>query len=334
MLEHTPLIIAHRGASGYVPEHTLAAYALAIFQGADYIEPDLVMTRDKVLIARHDNRLELSTNVAELPQFSARRDQRVVDGESVSGWFSEDFTLAEIRQLRAIERIPALRPANSRFDGQFSIPTFNEIIELVQALQQSGGRIIGIYPEIKHPAHFQQLDMAAEPVLIEALQQYGYRDRDDPVWLQSFEPQSLRQLRQMTALRLVQLLAAKGVSADQLGHAAALDYAGMASVRGLHGIREYADAIGVDKRMIVRPDTAGNLSVAQASSLVADAHAVGLAVHAWTFRAENAFLPTTLQSSSDPAAPGDLAAELTLFRQLGVDGFFLDHADIAVKLWR
>ncbi len=338
MIEPQPLIIAHRGASGYLPEHTLAAYALAIFQGADVIEPDLVMSRDGVLVARHDNRLELTTNVADLPQFADRRRMPRQDGELQQGWFSEDFTLAELRQLRARERIPDLRPANARFDGQFGVPTLTEIIALVQSLQRSCGRVIGIYPELKHPEHFRALELAPEPVLVSALRAVGYQERKDPVWIQSFAPQSLQRLRKLTDLRLVQLIAADGAPAaahQQSGQVTGLQsYAAQATTAGLRRISDYADAVGVDKHIIVRADADGALQTAGASTVVADAHAVGLAVHAWTVRAENAFLPPGLQSSPDPAASGDLAAELQFYRSLGVDGFFIDQADIAVALWR
>ncbi len=338
MTEQQPLIIAHRGASGYLPEHSLAAYALAVFQGADVIEPDLVMSRDGVLLARHDNRLELTTNVAELPQFAARQRTASVDGELLHGWFSEDFTLAELQQLRARERIPTLRPANARFDDQFALPTLTEIIELVQSLQRLTGRDIGIYPELKHPQHFRDLGLVPEPALVQALHAAGYEKRSDPVWLQSFEPQSLQRLRKLTDLRLVQLIAADGAPADlreQPGSdAQTQDYAAMATAAGLQRISDYADAVGLDKHIIARANAAGRLEPDHASAVVANAHAAGLCVHAWTFRAENMFLPGALQSSSDPAASGDLATELQLYRQLGVDGFFVDQPEIAVALWR
>lgn len=338
MSDPMPLIIAHRGASGYLPEHTLPAYALAVFQGADVIEPDLVMSGDGVLLARHDNRLDLTTNVADLPQFASRKRSATVDGELQQGWFSEDFTLAELRTLRARERIPQLRPANARFDDQFALPTLAEIIELVQSLQRLTGRVIGIYPELKHPHYFHLLGLAAEPALVDVLHAAGYRERTDPVWIQSFEPQSLRRLRELTDLRLVQLLAVQGVPADADAQPAAepllQSYTAMASAAGLQRISEYADAVGVAKQIILRADAAGRLDAANASTLVADAHVAGLCVHAWTYRAENAFLPAALQSSPEPAASGALKLELQIYRALGVDGFFVDQPDIAVALWR
>src|SRR5690606_28021931 len=203
--EAAPLIIAHRGASGYLPEHTLAAYAVAILQGADYVEPDLVMTRDGQLVARHDNQLGLTTDVAQRPEFASRKRTQSIDGQSQTGWFSEDFTLAEIKTLRAIERIPQLRPGNQRLDGAFEIPTLQEIIELVQAMQASEGRIIGLYPETKHPTHFQQIGLAMEKPLVRTLHRNGYLTPNAPVYIQSFEVDNLKTLKRLTKLRLVQL---------------------------------------------------------------------------------------------------------------------------------
>ena len=202
------IVIAHRGASGERPEHTIESYQLAIDQGADYIEPDLVMTRDGVLVARHENEIGGTTDVAEHPEFAARRRSQVVDGEPVTGWFTEDFTLAEIKTLRARERLPDLRPANRAFDGRFSVPTFEEIMQLVRDVnrRRSGGLKIGVYPETKHPAHFAGLDLPQEAAVLQTLQAFGYAGEGSPVFIQSFDPHNLRQLRDMTRLPLVQLL--------------------------------------------------------------------------------------------------------------------------------
>ena len=185
--EPHPLIIAHRGASGYVPEHTLASYALAILQGADYVEPDLVMTRDGQLVARHDNELGLTTDVSQRPEFADRKRTQRVDGVNLTGWFSEDFTLAELKTLRAIERIPTIRPGNARMDGSLEIPTLQEIIDLVKTLQLSERRRIGLYPETKHPTHFQKLGLAMEKPLVSILHRNGYAGRNAPVYIQSFD---------------------------------------------------------------------------------------------------------------------------------------------------
>jgi glycerophosphoryl diester phosphodiesterase len=202
----TPIVIAHRGASGYMPEHTLPAYSTAALLGADYIELDLVSTRDGQLIARHDNVLDLTTNVAELPEYRDRQTEKIVDGRVIRGWFSEDFTLEEIRNLRAIERIPTVRPANTRFDGHYTVPTLKEAIAAIQALQTMLTREIGLYIELKHPTYFDGIGLPMEATLIEGLRDSGYQAAHHPVYLQSFEVENLRRLNGMTDLRLVQLL--------------------------------------------------------------------------------------------------------------------------------
>lgn len=328
--EQTALIIAHRGASGYVPEHTLAAYALAVLQGADYIEPDLVMTRDGQMVARHDNELGLTTDVAQHPEFAARKRTQTVDGRSLEGWFSEDFTLAELKTLRAIERIPQVRPANTRFDGQFEIPTLQEIIDLVRRLEASQQRVIGLYPETKHPTHFQRLGLAMEKPLLTILEGNGYDSAEAPVFIQSFEVENLRMLSELTSIRLVQLLWIEGQPYDQQAHGKALSYAQMITPAGLRDIATYATGIGPEKSLVIARDAAGNL--AAPTALVGDAHAAGLTVHPYTFRAENSFLPGNLRTGSDPATPGDIDAELRAFLATGIDGLFIDQPDIAVRL--
>lgn len=327
-----PLLIAHRGASGHVPEHTLAAYALAVLQGADYIEPDLVMSRDGHLLARHDNELGLTTTVAQRPEFAARKRTRSVDGVSLEGWFSEDFTLAELKTLRAIERIPQLRPGNTRFDGQFEIPTLQEIIDLVQYLQVSERRQIGLYPETKHPTHFRQLGLPMEPALVRLLADNGYDSAAAPIFIQSFEVDNLKALSRLTSIRLVQLLWTDGQPYDQQVRGTELSYARMTTPAGLQAIATYAAGIGPEKSMVIarRPDG----SLGTPTALVADAHAAGLQVHPYTFRAENHFLPDELRSSPRAADPGDLAEELRRFLATGIDGLFTDHPDVAARLRR
>ena len=325
-----PLVIAHRGASGYVPEHTLAAYALAVLQGADYIEPDLVMTRDGQLVARHDNELGLTTDVAQHPEFAERKRTQAVDGVSLEGWFSEDFTLAELKTLRAIERIPQQRPANTRFDGQFEIPTLQEIIDLAKRLEASQQRVIGLYPETKHPTHFQRLNLAMEEPLVVTLKRNGYDSAEAPVYIQSFEVDNLKTLSKLTPLRLVQLLWVEGQPYDQQVLGSGLGYQQMITPQGLEAIARYASGIGPEKGMIIPRDAAGNLTTP--TSLVRDAQAAGLKVHPYTFRAENAFLPTRLRSGNDPTGRGDIDAELRTFLATGIDGLFIDQPDIAVRL--
>ncbi len=322
-----PIVIAHRGASGYVPEHTLASYATAILQGADFIEPDLVITKDGYLVARHDNVLDLTTDVSSRPEFAGRKTTKTVDGVTVTGWFSEDFTLNEIKTLRAIERIPGIRPANARFDGQFEIPTFQEIIELAQAYEKLLDRRIGLYPETKHPTYFDRLGLPLEEPLVKVLRRNGYEGRNAQVFIQSFEINNLRKLKGMTRIPLVQLLWIEGKPYDVEAGGGTLTYEQMATPAGLAQIASYAKGVGPEKRFILPLDSAGNLNLSSATRFVQDAHAVGLQVHPYTFRSENVFLPSNFKSSSDPNALGDGAGEIKVFLRTGIDGFFTDQTD-------
>jgi glycerophosphoryl diester phosphodiesterase len=301
-----PLVIAHRGASGERPEHTLAAYELAIDQGADCIEPDLVITRDGVLVARHDAELSLTTDVARHPEFAARRRSHAIDGSAQSGWFVEDFTLEELRRLRARERWPQLRPQSAAFDGKFTVPTLQQVIDLLRAKEAQLGRRIGLYPETKHAAHFAARGLPLEEPLVRALHANGWRLADDPVFLQSFEPASLQRLAALTPLRRVQLLGERGA----------------ADAAALRAIAGYAQGIGAAKALLIPRDAAGRLSAP--TPLVAQAHAAGLLVHAWTFRREDRFLPADLQGRPDE--------ELKRFLETGVDGVFADQPGAARAL--
>lgn len=323
-----PIIIAHRGASGERPEHTLESYGRAIDQGADFVEPDLVLTRDGVLVARHENEISGTTDVADHPQFADRRTIKTIDGESVRGWFTEDFTLAELRTLRARERLPQLRSGNTRFDGLYQIPTFEEIIRMVQAREAELGRRIGIYPETKHPSYFAGIGLPHAPPLLDLLDRYGYRTADDAMFVQSFEVDNLVALNQRTDVRLIQLVADSGGPADR----PELSYAQMVTPAGLAAIAGYADGIGPAKDMVITRDGSGNLAVS--TGLVAAAHAAGLDVHPWTFRAENYFLPADLRAGVDPRAHGDLAAEIRAFLAEGVDGLFSDFPAVAAEAAR
>jgi glycerophosphoryl diester phosphodiesterase len=291
-----PIVIAHRGASGYRPEHTLAAYWLAVRQGADYIEPDLVATRDGVLVARHENEISSTTDVADHPEFARRHRRQTIDGTEVEGWFTEDFTFAELRSLRARERLPDLRPANTRWDGRCPIPTFEEVLALAERASRRVGRSIGVYPETKHPTHFRRMGLPLEEPLAAALAAHP----GVPAFVQSFEASSLRRLQALIGSPLVQLV----------GGREAVDVADVA---------RYADAIGVDKALVIPRSDEGRL--AAPTALVTEAHAAGLAVHAWTFRAEPTFLPAGL----------DAAEEIDAFAAAGLDGIFTDHPDIAVR---
>ncbi|MFI4906608.1 MAG: glycerophosphodiester phosphodiesterase [Steroidobacterales bacterium] len=326
-----PIVIAHRGASGYAPEHTLVSYFIAIEQGADYIEPDLVMTRDGVMVARHENEIGGTTDVAARREFADRRTTKVVDGASVTGWFTEDFLLEELKTLRARERIPELRPANARLDGSLEIPTLDEILALAREAEERR-RLrslslglpppgpIGVYPETKHPSYFAGLGLAMEERLVAALERYGYRGPDGFAFLQSFETANLRALSCLTRLPLVQLIEAAGAPYDFNERGDPRTYADLLTPKGLEEIAVYAACIGPAKSLIIPRDGTGRL--ARPTSLVADAHAVGLKVHPWTFRAESAFLPAEL----------DLEGELRQFLAAGLDGFFTDQPDVGVRV--
>jgi glycerophosphoryl diester phosphodiesterase len=322
-VQNLPLVIAHRGASGYRPEHTLESYRLAIRLGADYIEPDLVSTRDGVLVARHENEISGTTDVAAHPEFAGRRTTKAVDGVAVTGWFTEDFTLDELRTLRATERLCRVRPQNATFDRRFPIPTFQEIIDLALAEGRRLGRPIGVYPETKHPSHFASIGLSLEEPLVATLHRNGLRGPDAPVLIQSFEVGSLRKLARLTGVRLIQLLDSVGAPAD-----GAPPYADLVTPAGLQSIAEYAVGIGADKELLVPRSATGKLLAANA--VVHNAHEAGLTVHAWTFRAENRFLPLDFRIGSDPDARGDIVSEYELFLRLGVDGVFTDHPDTAV----
>jgi glycerophosphoryl diester phosphodiesterase len=308
------ILIAHRGASGYRPEHTLASYALGARMGADFIEPDLVSTSDGVLVARHENEISETTDVAEHPEFADRRTTKDIDGREYTGWFTEDFTLAELRTLRARERIPHLRPRNTLYDGRHAVPTFDEVIELARLLTHGLGRPIGVYPETKHPTYFASISLALEGPLVSALQRHGLDGADATVFVQSFEAGSLRTVARSVGVPLVQLLPTRdpGTPAD------------------LAEIARYAHAVGPSKAQIVpRGEDGRSLPP---TGFVEDAHRAGLAVHPYAFRNENAFLPLELRSSDDDAAYGDAFAEYEQFYALGVDGLFSDNPDTAADV--
>jgi len=310
-----PILIAHRAAPGDRPEHTLAAYTLAIEQGADYIEPDLVLTKDGVLVARHENEISETTDVATKPEFAGRRTTKTIDGRATTGWLTEDFTLAELKTLRARERLPLLRPANTAYDGQFQIPTFAEILTLVAAQK----RPVGVYPETKHPSYFASIGLPHEAPLLAALAGAGLTQKDSPVFIQSFEVSNLMALSKKTKVRLVQLVAGEGGPADQ----PATRYADMIAPLGLTKIATYASAIGAEKSLVIRRDAQGALAVD--TTLSTDAEDAGLDLHVWTMRAESYFLPTNFKRGDDPRAKGDLAGEIAAFVAAGVDGIFSDN---------
>ena len=314
-----PLVVGHRGAAGYRPEHTLASYRLAIELGADYIEPDLVSTRDGVLVARHENEIGATTDVADHPVFSRRRCTRTVGGREVTGWFTEDFTLAELKTLRATERLPELRPANTWYDGHFQVPTFDEVLELAEQGSRRRGVTIGVYPETKHASHFAAVGLALEGPLVAALRRHHLDRPNAPVLVQSFETGNLRALAGAVSVPLVQLVAAAGSPCGD-----DRSYDDLLTPAGLADVATYASAVGVDHALLW-PAGEGTVTAA---------HEAGLAVHAWTVRDENHFLPEPFQRGADPRARGDATGLTEALLDLGVDAVFTDQADTAVEARR
>jgi glycerophosphoryl diester phosphodiesterase len=354
-----PIVIGHRGASGHRPEHTLEAYALAIAQGANYIEPDLVMTKDGELLARHEpmlarvelnpdgsikisgdgtpviNRTDTSTNVWQLSAYAQRLTVKTLDGVAVGGWFAEDFTAAEIRaDVRAQERLRDLRTANNAFNDQFVIPTLQEVVSLAKQRSLELGRTIGVYPETKHPSYFKAHAEAngllrMEDRLVQVLHANYGNSTNAPVYIQSFEVSNLQYLNTKTQIRIVQLLNASGKPYDFVVSGDVRSYADLAknTAEGLQFIDRYADALGVNTSLMI-PLAGGQLGAP--TTLVTDAHGLGLAVHGWTFRAENIFLPDEFDSSANPAEFGHMQGQVLAFIALGMDGFFTDHPDLGV----
>ena len=332
------LVVGHRGASGYRPEHTLAAYELAIALGADVIEPDLVSTKDGVLVARHENEIGGTTDVGSKPQFADRKRTTTIDGVSTTGWFTEDFTLAELRTLRAIERIPLLRQENTLYDGRYQVPTLDEVLDLARRAGKERKRTIGVAPETKHPTYFDGLGLSLEEPLLATLKRFGLTKADSPVYVQSFETANLRELSTRTQVPLVQLFGGNSVSPtgtvtpaqpwDAVVSGSGLTYDQMATPAGLREIARYADVVGPNKARVI-PVVGGRL--ASPTALVGDAHARGLQVFPYTFRNENQFLPPALRRGTDLAAYGDAFSEYAAFYAAGVDAVFSDNPDTAVR---
>ncbi|MGY1682258.1 glycerophosphodiester phosphodiesterase [Geodermatophilus sp. SYSU D01176] len=323
------LVIGHRGASGYRPEHTLGAYELAARMGADYIEPDVVSTSDGVLVARHENEISGTTDVAERPEYADRRTTRVIDGVELTGWFTEDFTLEELRSLRAVERLPDLREENTVYDGLYQVPTLDEVLELREELSRELRREVGVYIETKHPTYFDSIDLSLEEPLVEDLEEAGLDRRDSPVFLQSFETANLRELDETVDVPLVQLLSATGAPADLVAAGDPRTYAELSSAEGLAEIAQYADGVGPEKGQVIPREADGTLG--EPTSLVADAHAADLLVHPYTFRNENEFLPADLRDAGeDPGDYGRAIEEQLVFWETGIDGVFTDNPDTGV----
>ena len=321
------LVIGHRGASALRPEHTLASYAKAIADGADFIEPDLVMTRDGVMVARHENEIGTTTDVAGHTEFADRRTAKTVDGHAQTGWFTEDFTLAELKTLRARERLPALR--STAYDGAFQIVTLDEIIDFTAAESAARGRPIGLIPEIKHGTYFTSIGLPMEDALLATLAAHAYT-RTAPVEIQSFEIGNLKYLRNKLGnahanIRLLQLLDAPSARpGDVLAAGGTLTYAQMSTPAGLEDIARYADAIGPDFRAVIPYRADGHLGVA--THLVRDAHAAGLEVHPYTFRPENQFLAKDYWRGDQPGivSADGMVAQVRIYLDAGIDAFFTD----------
>ncbi|MEU5974313.1 glycerophosphodiester phosphodiesterase family protein [Streptomyces sp. NPDC047315] len=312
-----PLVVGHRGAAGWRPEHTPASYELAVQTGADWIEPDLVMSGDGVLVVRHENEISGTTDVARRPEFAARRTTKTVDGRRVTGWFTEDFALAELRTLRTVERLPLVRDRNTVFDGVAQIMTFQEVVDLARTLSRTHRRRIVVFPETKHPTYFRSIGLPLEPELIRVLRRSALGPGGCVV--QSFEPTSLQRV---AAARLrVPLWQALGTVGGPYGHDET--YAQMRTPEGLRRIAAYAQWIGPDKSSLVAP-----------SPLLADAHAAGLRVGAYTFRAENQYLPAELRRGADPYAFGAALTEYAQHYAMGVDAVVTDFPDLAVAARR
>jgi glycerophosphoryl diester phosphodiesterase len=297
-----PIVIGHRGASGYRPEHTLEGYRLAAEMGADFIEPDLVSTRDGVLIARHENEIGGTTDAAE--RFPDRQRTKTIDGQTISGWFSEDFTLAEIKTLRAKERLPF---RSHEYDGRFLVPTFDEVLDLAQQLGRELGHPVGVYPETKHPTYFRGIDLPLEQRLLASLTAHGLSDRSAPVFIQSFESGNLKALRGQTRVHLIYLVSDPKLVAGDLKEIAA-----------------FADGIGAETRLLVPVNADGSLGAP--TDLVTRAHAAGLLVHAWTVRVEKSFLPAGYH--------GHAEEQFEQLRALGVDGVFTDFPDLGANVYK
>jgi glycerophosphoryl diester phosphodiesterase len=323
-----PLVFAHRGASALRPEHTLASYAKAIADGADYVEPDLCSTKDGVLVARHEAYLSETTDVASRPEFASRKTRKTIDGEPHDGWFVDDFTLAELKTLRAVERIPAYRPGSAQYNGMFQVATFEEIIDFVAAEAAARGRIIGIVPELKHSTYFASVGLPLEDRFLAILDAHDYTRRN-PVEIQSFEVANLKYLRgklgRRANLRIMQLVIGQDVRPMDVAAAGGkLTFAQMCTPAGMRDIAQYADVIAPPTRSIIPLKKDGSL--AEPSSFVDDAHKAGLRVEPWTFRPENQFLATDFRDGGSLQARNEAGsiAEMKRYIAIGLDGFFTD----------
>lgn len=322
----SPLVIGHRGSSGYRPEHTLGSYQLALDLGADVVEQDLVPTKDGHLVCRHENEIGGTTDVADHTEFAGRRTTKTVDGVSVTGWFTEDFTLAELRTLRAKERIPAIRQRNTLYDGRWAVPTFEEVLRWADREGKRRGKRVWLHVETKHPTYFRGLGLGLEEPLAALLRRYGRAGRDAAVFLQSFEPSSIQRLsRLVSAPRVVLLSAANTRPWDFEVAKDPRTVADLVKPEGLKWIAGFAQGIGPTLDLIVPRTADGRLGAP--TTLVPDAHARGLVLHPYTARNENTFLPAEYRKGTDPNAYGDAFGAFKRYFELGVDAIFTDNPD-------
>ncbi|WP_375001963.1 glycerophosphodiester phosphodiesterase [Aeromicrobium sp. CTD01-1L150] len=322
-----PLVIAHRGVPGQRLEHTRPSYELAIEQGADHIEPDVVVTRDGVLVVRHENEIGHTTDVGTRAEFADRRTTKVIDGVAFSGWFTEDFTLSELKSLRCRERLPLLREHNTLLNDVEPILTFDEVLTIARA----AGRTVGVYVETKHPTYFRERGLDLDDRVLDALERFGLNraDADVPVIVQSAETRNLRELRPRTPLPLVQLMDRTGAPWDLVAAGDPRTYSDLEAPQELAAIAEYADGIGPHKTQVIGRD--GGHRLTESTALVDDAHTAGLFVHVWTLRNENNFLPADHRIGREKAVHGDAESEYLAYFDAGVDGVFSDFSRTAVR---
>ncbi|MFF0514145.1 glycerophosphodiester phosphodiesterase [Streptomyces sp. Tu 4128] len=325
-----PTVIGHRGASGYRPEHTFGSYELALDMGADIVEAgDLVPTRDGHLVCRHEPEIGGTTDVADHPEFADRERTKLLDGVSTTGWFTEDFTLAELKTLRATERIPANRPHNTLYDGRWEIPTFEEVLRWQNEQTRRRGRQVWIYPELKHPTYFRKLGLGTEERLARLLRKYGKDRKSSPVVIQSFEPTSIQRMNRLVGNPLAVLLSgANSRPWDFVETGDPRTTADLITPKGLKEIASYAQGIGPTLDLIIPKDSAGRLT--EPTTLVRDAHRAGLILHPYTMRNENPFLPAEFRKGGDPDAYGDAFGAFRTYFATGIDGIFTDNPDTGV----
>ncbi|NUS88302.1 MAG: glycerophosphodiester phosphodiesterase [Streptomyces sp.] len=324
-----PTVIGHRGASGYRPEHTLGSYQLALDMGADIIEQDLVPTKDGHLVCRHENDITATTDVSAHSEFADRKTTKTVDGTALTGWFTEDFTLAELKTLRAKERIPGTRQRNTLYDGRWEVPTFEEVLQWAEREGRKRGRRIWLYVETKHPTYFRKLGLGLEEPLAKLLRRYGRHKKDAALFLQSFEPSSIQRLRKLVDTPAVVLLST--INSRPWDFVEANDprtVADLVKPEGLKWIASYAQGIGPDLSVIIPRTADGKLGTP--TSVVKDAHAAGLVLHPYTMRNENTFLPADFRRGTDPNAYGDAFGAFKKYFETGIDGIFSDNPDTAL----